>query len=302
MVAKGSALNQFASRVRRRLSYGGYVARRLPAALRKQTSISELVARTPEGTFEFDVRDEGVGWRIALEGAWEPAETAFVKQFVGAGDLVVDVGANIGWYSVVFARLVGARGSVIAFEPHPRNCELLTNNIRRNRVDDRVTVHQLALMDADGTITFELSPSNFGDHRIRFGSLAGEREQYDESRRSVIPVSGTTLDNALQSSPPAGGMRRIRLLKVDCQGAEIAILRGAAASLSHAECLVSEYWPYGLRRAGHDPEEFFQIVANNFSRFARVRSTTEANCFQPVAVLRDDARRIRGAMDYAFLK
>jgi FkbM family methyltransferase len=304
MVAKDSPLHQFASRLRRRLSYRRYLATRLPAAVQNHTSISELLARTPEGTFEFDVRDEGVGWRIALEGGWEPAETAFVKQLVAAGDLVVDVGANIGWYSVVFARLVGERGSVIAFEPHPRNYELLTNNIRRNGVDERVTVHQLALMDSDGAIAFELSPSNFGDHRIRFGGLprSEESEQYEESRRSVISVSGTTLDNALRSSAARADIRKIKLLKVDCQGSEIAILRGAATALSHAECLVSEYWPYGLRRAGHDPEEFLQIVANNFSRFARVRGTTEANRFEPVSMLPDDARRIQGAMDYAFLK
>ncbi len=84
--------------------------------IRSTTAIIQAVVRTPEGDFLFDVRDDGLGWQLAL-GNYEPVETAVVKHLVQPGDLVVDAGANLGWFATVMARLVGPGGIVLAFEP-----------------------------------------------------------------------------------------------------------------------------------------------------------------------------------------
>jgi FkbM family methyltransferase len=284
------------------MSYRAYLIKRLPVVVNRHTCVSELVARTSEGLFAFDPRDEGVGWRLAVERGWEAAETAFVKRIVGERDLVIDVGANLGWYTIVFSRAVGPHGGVIAFEPHPRNHELLTENIRLNRVEDRVTAYQVALADTDGTVPFELAASNFGDHRIRFGdgNRSNETEQYGESGRSVISVPSRTLDNVLLNDASYARAQQIKLVKLDCQGAEIAVLKGAPKALTKTQNLMAEYWPYGLRRSGNAPEEFLQIIAANFARFARVRSGEPQ--FKPISTLFDDARTVSRLTDYLFVK
>ncbi len=67
----------------------------LVSRLKTETKVAFVVAETDEGYFTFDVRDEGVGWRLAL-GRWEPLETNLFKHLVRLGDLVVDAGANLG--------------------------------------------------------------------------------------------------------------------------------------------------------------------------------------------------------------
>jgi FkbM family methyltransferase len=238
-----------------------------------------------------------------VERGWEPAETAVVKRLVGERDLVIDVGANLGWYTIVFSRAVGTHGGVIAFEPHPRNYELLAANVHLNRVEDRVTTYQLALMESEGSVPFELAASNFGDHRIRFsdGSRSNASERYGESGRSVITVRTTTLDSVLQQDARYQKAREIKLLKVDCQGSEVAVLRGAQKALANTQNLVAEYWPYGIRRTGYLPEEFLNVMSDHFSRFARVGDGGEPH-FRPVSMLYDDARTVSRLTDYLFVK
>ncbi|MDJ0534558.1 MAG: FkbM family methyltransferase [Xenococcaceae cyanobacterium MO_207.B15] len=91
-------------------------------------------------------------------------------------------------------QMVGQKGSVIAFEPEPKNYTLLTSNIRLNKLNN-VSAYQLALMDSKGKIELEISESNYGDHRIKFtNSLAPANETLAESDRKSISVSACTLD------------------------------------------------------------------------------------------------------------
>jgi hypothetical protein len=157
-------------------------------------------------------------------------------------------------------------------------------------------------MDATGTVPLELAASNFGDHRLRFDKAArpNDTEQYSESARSVITVRTTTLDTVLRHNDRYARTRRIDLLKLDCQGSEIAVLKGAREAVANTRYLLAEYWPYGIRRTGAAPEEFLEIIAGNFARFARVRNG--APQFQPVSMLRDDARTVSRLTDYLFVK
>jgi FkbM family methyltransferase len=120
------------------------------------------------------------------------------------GTAAIDVGANIGNHTVFFAAIIGAR--VHAFEPCPANHALLSHNVIANRIEDRVAVHRCALADAEGTGIIELGmPDNFGTTRVRSG--AGD-------------VTVRRLDD-LDINEPVG------LLKIDVEGTEAAVLRGA---------------------------------------------------------------------------
>jgi len=253
----------------------------LPERLLSETRIVKAVASTPEGEFLFDIRDAAVGWSLA-RGSWEMLETAFVKHIVGRDDLVIDIGANLGWYSVVAAKTAGA---VIAFEPDALNYELLLDNLTRNKLRERVVPMQIALSDLDAELEFELSENNFGDHRVRQASSRGP-EFYGEGTRRTVRVRGRPLDSVLEELRVAASP--IKLLKIDTQGSEVRILRGARKALERTRWMIAEFWPYGLERAGCSVDEFCSIVEANFETFARLQAPEIV--LRPIAQLRDDVR------------
>lgn len=273
----------------------------LPQLMIHKTCIKQLIAETREGLFAFDIFDTVVGWTIATEGIWEEIETSFIKTIVKEGDVVVDVGANLGWYTIVMANLVGQSGSVFAFEPAPNNYEILLKNININNVNNQVKTYQTALLDSKSTVDFELSRENFGDHRVRFNHSHSEfnkPEKYAESSRKVISIEAITMNEALGDVVEN---QRIKLIKIDCQGSEISILRGAEKILQNTEYLIVEYWPYGIGRTGFEIGEFEEILVNNFSSFSRLRGLEQIN-FKSISTLREDMTSVPHFTDYVLKK
>jgi FkbM family methyltransferase len=273
----------------------------LRAMLFGETLVREAIARTPEGVFCFDVRDNVVGWSIAY-GPWEPVETAWIKSILVPGDTVVDVGANLGWYTVIMARQVGREGRVVAFEPDPRNFELLTRNVKENDFWERCALVRTALLAHSGKVFLEQSVDNLGDHRIRVRA-AGEFQNnlYGEDERQQIEVDANTLDAELAKLGMAD--RRLKLIKIDSQGSEVSIFNGAEKALSNSEYVLTEYWPYGLERAGKNANDFFNTVKDHFSQFSRSDNQFQ---FQPMSGLLADlscpAKTHCGETVYVFRK
>jgi FkbM family methyltransferase len=274
----------------------------IAALIAERTCVSKLYAETDHGTFAFKAADRIIGWSIAALGAWEARQTSILLGLISEGDVVVDVGANIGWYSVQFARAAGESGQVISFEPEPANFALLEENLALNNMSDRVEALNLAAADKEGTLDFELSPTNFGDHRVRFeqplNHPAGP-EYYEESSRPVISVRSTRLDETLSAYGISPG-RRIRLIKLDCQGAEAAIIAGARKTLAETEYLATEYWPYGIRRSGHDPREFLETIAATFDSFVELQANEGPPVFQPTTSLVANAAELPEGDGYLF--
>lgn len=249
----------------------------------------------------FHPRDTVIGWTLALDGQWEPHETKALLDLIRPGDTVVDVGANLGWYSVQFARRTGCDGRVLSFEPEPGNFALLLENLTLNKVADGVVARQLALLNRKGMVEFELSSFNYGDHRVRFGPTpAGIPDLYAEHARQVIQVEATTLDDALS---PADSLHegRVRLLKMDCQGSEAAILLGGSETLRRIDYLATEYWPYGIRRSGQDPDQFLGILERSFESFTRLEPEAGPIELRPSSELRSHAAQLTGNDEYQFL-
>ena len=158
----------------------------------------------------------------------------------------VDVGAHIGYFSTLAARRVGTGGTVVAFEPDPHNFALLTRNLRRNRLDN-VLPQQLALGSSAGIRTLFFSTDNLGDHRLHYES---------DDRRSLA-VTVDTLDHALERC----GVARVDAIKLDVQGSELDVVKGAERTLRSNGGIVvlAEIWPYGLERAGGSAKELFDF-------------------------------------------
>jgi FkbM family methyltransferase len=186
---------------------------------------------------------------LSLNQVYEPFETSLVEQLVKEGDTVLDVGANIGYYTLILARLVGPSGKVIAFEPDPENFALLRKNIEINGYKNVVLVNA-ALSDQRGTLKLYFCEANRGDHR----TYASE-----ESRPS-IEIEAMRFDGYTGGIPP-----QVDFIKMDIQGAEGKALQGMRELLKRSQQLqiLMEFWPLALHRAGDSPEALIQLLTSS---------------------------------------
>jgi FkbM family methyltransferase len=159
------------------------------------------------------------------------------------GMTVVDVGAYVGLITLTAARAVGPSGRVIAFEPHPESVEILRGNVRRAGAT-HVTVHDVALSDDTGTGVLHVDPE------CERTSLVPGR--LDESEPTMTRIA---CGDALLRGP-------VELVKIDAEGAELAVLRGMAKTLaaSPRAVLIVEFAPDVLRAAGHEPADLVAVI------------------------------------------
>ena len=184
-----------------------------------------------------DVSDRFISAEIARTGAWEPFETALVRCLLPHYHEFIDIGANIGWYTVIAGLLLKGRGKAHAFEPAPHHFRMQEYNVRTNALENTQT-HQAAVGNLVGTTTLFFASDNQGDHSVH---ASGEA-------RASAEVSSITLDAYFQTTPS-----RCFLPKSDTQGAEPAILAGARQLLRHDEGISSfllDFWPFGVAASG----------------------------------------------------
>jgi len=194
-------------------------------------------------------QDRYVSHRIRQEGIWEPYESALLLSLLQEGGVFVDVGANIGYFSILAASVVGERGAVFAFEPDPANFRLLQANIELNDYRDIISAVEAGLAATAGNGQLFLSEDNFGDHQIY---AAGER-------RSRLPI---TLHNG--SHYLAGQVTRVDLLKVDTQGSEYQVMVGLLPLLQrlpYVPRIIIELTPLSLRQAGTRGRALIELLA-----------------------------------------
>ena len=237
----------------RRLGGGAFAHSRGGQLLRRFAfSITRPVSASIDGhTIYLDANDT---LELGTLRPFEPLETALFKRAVMPGSVVVDLGANIGYYTLLAARGAGASGRVFAFEPAPDNLRLLRRNLAVNGYSN-VTVVPKAVAAESGRARLYLSERNLGDHRI-----------YDsQDGRPSVDVPQVSLDEFFGE---AGGA--VDVVKMDIQGAEPGALRGMRAVLERSRELVlfTEVWPHGMTRFGGDPRAFLEeLAAQGFRGF-----------------------------------
>jgi|SRR5581483_6146158 FkbM family methyltransferase len=182
---------------------------------------------------------------------WERYETALFRAVVQPGMCVADIGAHIGYYTLLAAQAVGSKGRVLAFEAAPSNFELLQYNLARNRCARIVTAENVAITDRARQLELYLSNHNTGDHRI-FPSNAYDDQLFNEGKaRTSVPIRGIALDEYLADH----GIARVDVIKMDVQGAEWDALRGMRRTLEQPHIIMfMEYWPHALALNGADPK------------------------------------------------
>jgi FkbM family methyltransferase len=196
------------------------------------------------------VADVHVSAAIAATGIWEPQETQFLLDTLRPGDVFVDVGANIGYFSLLASRLVGSSGAVLAFEPEFANYTLLEANCRRNGCDN-IRCFRAALGEENASGTIYLNELNRGDHSLY-------PAEQDRSGQEISIVNGSRL---IAATHP-----RVNCIKIDTQGAECDVLRGLqdliAASASDL-IMIIEFSPMHLRNAGTNGRTLLALLSGH---------------------------------------
>lgn len=268
--------------------------------LARACGIRTLRVEGDYGMIEGSLGDRAIFPVYARTKSWSPIKNRFLVDFFAAsgGGTYLDIGANIGLTTIPVAQNPAVR--CIAFEPEPQNFHHLARNVARNCPHRNVELLELALLDAPGTVTFELSRTNMGDHR-----LGGQGESgMDENRRSSIAVKAARLDDVVAAR---GALRAPLVAKIIAQGAESHIIAGGEATLAQAEIMILQFYPYVLERACGDPMRLCHFIARHFdSGVAMWGEQEEALAWRPIGDIVDltaslAGRETRTPYDYCYL-
>lgn len=185
---------------------------------------------------------KGAKWVVgsSIHGCWlgtaEFEMKELFREFVKPGGVVFDIGANVGYYTLLSSKLAGPRGRVVCFEPLPRNIQMLHRHVNLNRESGarctaNVTVIEAAVGDHEGTVTFIPDVSPDRAHIVGLGDRNVEQQAEAAAAGSVgLTVKLVSIDGLTgRSADPIPGPS---LMKIDVEGAEAMVLRGAAATIA----------------------------------------------------------------------
>lgn len=198
------------------------------------------------------------GYRVRLEldeaiqrwiymGAFEPHETSIVRGWLRPGMTFLDVGANVGYFSLLAASLVGKTGRVYAVEPSPYAHRRLEDTVRANGLS-QLRVCPIGLSAGAGVLNLYLPPEADGFHSPTMsGDFGGP----------VVEVPVRRLDDSLDE----WGVETVDLMKLDVEGHEPRVLEGASRVLSKGRirAVVCEFNDYWLRQQGSSPEALYAM-------------------------------------------
>jgi len=229
------------------------------------------------GNLMFVPDDDCVG-RVLKKDDYDKTQLAVISRHLRKGDVAIDVGANCGPYTLPMSAMVGDQGKVLAIEPCKYNIGILHKNMRLHRMSNVVAAN-LAAGDAVGTVNLYYNETNFGDHTI-----LPQKGRRSESCQ-IWPV-----DRILQETIPN---RPVRLIKLDVQGVEYAVLKGAERTInSNRDCaLYVEVWPVGLRAAGVHEEALIDLIAS----WGYIMHITDNSSRKILRIRTDDLKRSMAA-------
>lgn len=178
-------------------------------------------------------------------GRAEPLTAQLFREHVQPGMTVIDLGAYLGYYTLLGARGVGATGRVYAFECNPVNYRFLLHNIRLNGLQEAVVASQSAVSDRFGSLPFF----------VRSWDLSGGSLWHDDGAKAVVQVPSTTLDHELAGA-------RVHVLKMDIEGGEPRTLAGMRTTIAASPDLVMfvECSPHALAASGSSAAELIESL------------------------------------------
>ncbi len=184
-------------------------------------------------------RDTGIAPYLLMGKPFAPDEIALLEKILKPKMVFVDIGANIGYFSLIAAKLVGSGGKVFAFEPDSENFKLLEKNIKANNYKN-ITAVQKAISDKTGKARLYLDSENLCGH-----SLTARKGN------KFVEVETVVLDDFLRDE-------KIDVIKIDVEGFEPAVLEGMKNIIKNNKdiMIITEFYPNAIKRAGYSPEKY----------------------------------------------
>lgn len=180
---------------------------------------------------------------LAYKVLLEAGPVGRLRDYVTPNSWTIDVGANIGMFTLRFARWVGEHGHVIAIEPEAQNFASLQRRIDPSGYARRISAIQAVAAETSGVLYLDVNPDHPGDHKLG---------------QDGVPTTAVTLDGLLAES----GDPSVSLIKIDVQGAEMRVLAGATKVLARCRpALFLEVDDAALRRQGASAKELFGHLA-----------------------------------------
>ena len=178
--------------------------------------------KMPEHNFEFYCRNNRDDFNIITIH-----EKDIIDHFIPKErDIVVDIGAHIGLYTIITSKRVGPNGKIIAIEANPDNFEMLNRNVKLNQLTN-VTTLNCAVYSQETKIKLYLAGE--GLNRTKYNTLMAERAS--EGKEKFVEVNADTLDHLIRLQ----GISEVNWIKIDVEGAEYEVLKGASNIISHSK-------------------------------------------------------------------
>jgi FkbM family methyltransferase len=184
-------------------------------------------------------------YRIFADRKTRNGDIIAMEENIRPGDIVIDIGANAGTFAIIAAQLAGPRGHVVAFEPSPKFANIIRKNVELNKFSN-TTVHQVALGSHAGEVYLN---ENVADDTTNYVSKTG------------TPVPLATLDSYTED------FDKINLIKIDAEGSEEEIIKGAANTFKKTKILLFEICKKTLDRNGADMTNVYQMLNADFELY-----------------------------------
>ncbi|MBI5450834.1 MAG: FkbM family methyltransferase [Gammaproteobacteria bacterium] len=195
--------------------------------------------------------NEDIGKKLLLTRSYEMAETAAFRRYVTAGDMCLDIGGNIGYYSLNLARFCGRQGHVYTFEPMQRNAQVIALAAEINGLDN-ISVIQQAVSNVSGTIALTIPEQDGAYAHISTRGL----------EQNAAAIECTTVDSFTEKNR----LTRVDVIKIDVEGAEQRVLEGAAHLLGDSatapRIIMVELVNHFLSRYGASVDQVIQLMGN----------------------------------------
>lgn len=208
-----------------------------------------------------------------LTNRHETDSTPHLSRLIQPNMTVLDIGGHVGYYTRLMSQLVGEKGRVVTFEPHPRNHAVLLENVGKRA---NVTVKQVALAETEGTaelydyLMMSASGSLHYDEKIRDVQRA-TLSDWDVAPRmkDFTPQKFSVRTAPVDALLAELGIEQVDVIKMDIEGAELGALRGMKRTIERSRplALLMEYNPLGLQAFGHDPiQALEEVLSMGFDR------------------------------------
>lgn len=244
-----------------------------------------------------DIKESSIFKQLALDKTREKEATKVMMEFIKPGDIILEAGANIGYYALMEAKILNGNGKIFAIEPEPHNFELLNKNIRLNNFENIVETSQLAFSDTTGNLPFYVSKHS------NLHSFIKPKKEF-----SILSIATKTIDDFISDKK-----EKINFIRMDVEGYECKIIKSMGSFLKqngplklfielHPHLVLPEEMLVLLKELQINGFEVHKVISRDSFIRSQLGETTVQN--MTINELMQDERVLKGicALETFFIK